>query len=135
MPAEILPVERRRDELQISPAFLVAFVLTLLLSGGNVCAQTLKLRFSFDDAGPGFTTSSDTNDGGLPVTLNMETQTPGIGVDLHGAAGSGVQGQGRSLNQSTNNIAGNVPGTIAFVTNDANIGSIGTVSNFTVSMW
>ncbi len=135
MPAQILPVERRRGESQISLAFLVAFVMTLLLSGGNVPAQTLKLKFSFDDAGPDFTTSSDTNDGGLPVTLNMETQTPGTGVDLHGAAGSGIQGQGRSLNQSTNNIGGNAPGTIAFVTNNASIGSLGAVTNFTAAVW
>src|SRR5882724_8824276 len=98
-------------------------------------AQTLQLRFPFDDAGPGTTTASDTSGGGLAVTLNMENQTNGVGVDLHGAAGSGVQGQGRSLNMSTNSIAGNVAGSIAFVTNDVNIGSIGIVTNFTVSMW
>jgi len=113
---------------------MLTFLVSLLLSGGNVSAQTLKLRFPFDDAS-GTTTASDTSGGGLAVTLNMETQTPGTGVDLHGAAGSGVQGQGRSLNQSTNSIAGNLPGSIAFVTNDIGIGSIGAVSNFTVSMW
>src|SRR5947208_5492004 len=59
-------------------------------------AQTLKLRFPFDDAGPGATTASDTSGGGLAVTLSMENQTVGTAVDLHGAAGSGVQGQGRS---------------------------------------
>src|SRR5882724_12592707 len=98
-------------------------------------AQTLQLRFPFDDAGPGTTTASDTSGGGLAVTLNMENQTNGVGVDLHGAAGSGVQGQGRSLNQSTNSIAGNVAGSIAFVTNDPNIGSLGVISNFTATMW
>src|SRR5690349_1934039 len=65
-------------------------------------AQTLKLRFPFDDAGPGTTTASDTSGGGLGVTLNMETSTAGTGVDLHGAASSGVQGAGRSLNMSAN---------------------------------
>src|SRR5436190_16497435 len=98
-------------------------------------AQTLKLRFPFDDAGPGTTTASDTSGGGLAVTLSMETQTAGTAVDLHGAAGSGIQGQGRSLNQSTNSLLGNVAGTIAFVNNDANIGSLGVVSNFTAAIW
>jgi len=135
VPAQILPVERHHGESHISPAFLMALVMTLLLSGGNVPAQTLKLRFSFDDAGPGFTTSSDTSGGGLPVTLNMETQTPGIGVDLHGAAGSGIQNQGRSLDQSANNIGGNAPGTIAFATNNASIGSLGVVTDFTAAVW
>jgi len=125
----------QRNKFILALTTLLTFLVSLLLSGGNVSAQTLELRFPFDDAGPGTTTASDTSGGGLPVTLIMETQTPGTAVDLHGAAGSGVQGQGRSLNQSTNGIAGNVPGTIAFVTNDANIGSIGVVSNFTVSLW
>src|SRR5256885_12538922 len=72
-------------------------------------AQTLKLRFPFDDAGPGTTTASDTSGGGLAVTLNMETQTAGTAVDLPGAARSGVQGQGRVPNQLTNSL----PGTVA----------------------
>jgi hypothetical protein len=116
-------------------AALLTFLVGLLWSGGNVSAQTLKLRFPFDDAGPGTTTASDTSGGGLAVTLNMESQTVGNAVDLHGAAGSGVQSQGRSLDLSTNNIGGNVAGTIAFVNNDPNIGSLGTVSSFTASIW
>src|SRR5258707_3890778 len=125
----------RRNKFILPVTTVLTFLVSLLLSGGNVSAQTLELRFPFDDAGPGTTTTSDTSLGGLTVTLNMETQTAGTGVDLHGAAGSGVQGQGRSLNQSTNSIAGNVAGSIAFVTNDIGIGSIGTVSNFTATMW
>src|SRR5437868_14045385 len=71
--------------------------LCLLAAGVNsaVAQLTLKLRFPFDDAGPGTTTASDTSGGGLAVTLNMETSTVGTGTDLHGAAGSGIQGQGR----------------------------------------
>src|SRR5882724_7409479 len=127
--------QSRRNKFILPLTTVLTFLVSLLLSGGDVSAQTLELRFPFDDAGPGTTTTSDTSLGGLTVTLNMETQTPGVGVDLHGAAGSGVQGQGRSLNMSTNSIAGNVAGSIAFVTNDVNIGSIGIVTNFTVSMW
>jgi len=125
----------QRNKFILALTTMLTFLVSLLLSGGNVSAQTLELRFPFDDAGPGTTTASDTSTGGLAVTLNMETQTPGTGVDLHGAAGSGVQGQGRSLNQSTNNIAGNVAGSIAFVTNDPSIGSLGAISNFTATLW
>src|SRR5437868_5849032 len=114
-----------RNKLTLSLAALLAILVSMLLPAGNASAQTLKLRFPFDDAGPGTSTASDTSGGGLAVTLNMETQTAGTAVDLHGAAGSGIQGQGRSLNQSTNNVLGNVAGTIAFVNNDANIGSLG----------
>src|SRR5882757_1599228 len=127
--------QSRRNKFILQLTTMLTFLVSLLLSGGNVSAQTLKLRFPFDDAGPGTTTASDISGGGLAVTLNMETQTPGTTVDLHGAVASGVQGQGRSLNQSTNSIAGNLPGSIAFVTNDIGIGSLGTVSNFTVSLW
>jgi len=117
-------------------SLMVLMPLCLLAAGVNsAVAQTQKLRFQFDDAGPGTTTASDTSAGGLAVTLKMETQTVGTGVDLHGAAGSGIQGQGRALNQSTNNILGNTAGTIAFVSNDPNIGSLGIVSNFTASIW
>jgi len=119
----------QRNKFILSLTTMLTFLVSLLLSGGNVSAQTLKLRFPFDDAGPGTTTASDTSGGGVAVTLNMENQTNGVGVDLHGAAGSGVQGQGRSLNMSTNSIAGNVPGSIAFVTNDPGIGSLGIVTS------
>jgi hypothetical protein len=98
-------------------------------------AQTLQLRFPFDDAGPGTTTASDTSGGGLAVTLNMETSTAGTGIDLHGAVNSGVQGAGRALNMSANSTAGNSNAAIAFVNNDANIGSLGVVSNFTATIW
>ncbi|PWU13202.1 MAG: hypothetical protein C5B50_19780 [Verrucomicrobia bacterium] len=128
---------KRIIEIPRGRFFTVLTLLTALgfLVANSSLAQTLKLRFPFDDAGPGTTTASDTSGGGLAVTLNMESQTAGNAVDLHGAAGSGIQGQGRALNQSTNNILGNVPGTIAFVNNDPNIGSLGTVSSFTATIW
>jgi hypothetical protein len=113
----------------------LAALLSVFALAETARAQTLKLRFPFDDAGPGTTTASDTSGGGLAVTLGMETSTAGTGVDLHGAANSGVQGTGRSLNLSANPIAGNAAGSIAFVNNDANIGSLGLVSNFTATIW
>jgi len=112
----------------------LALVL-LIAAASSTLAQTLQLRFPFDDAGPGTTTASDTSGGGLSVTLNMETSTAGTGVDLHGAAGSGIQGLGRALNLSANPISGNSAASISFVTNDANIGSLGVVSNFTATIW
>src|SRR5258708_5853116 len=124
-----------RNKIILSLAALLALLISLLLPGSDASAQTLKLRFPFDDAGPGTNTTSDTSGGGLAVTLTMESPTANNGVDLHGAAASGVQGQGRSLNQSTNNTRGNVAGTIAFVNNDANIGSLGTISSFTATIW
>src|SRR5260221_9547156 len=108
----------QRNKFILSLTTVLTFLVSLLLSGGNASAQTLKLRFPFDDAGPGTTTASDTSSGGLAVTLNMENQTNGVGVDLHGAAGSGAQGQGRSLNISTNSIAGNLAGPIGFVSDE-----------------
>src|SRR5258706_6261451 len=118
--------------------FLTVLMPLCLLAAGvtsAVAQPTMKLRFPFDEAGPGTNTISDTSGGGLAVTLTMETSTVNTGTDLHGAAGSGVQGQGRSLDLSANPFAGNTAGRIAFVNNDANIGSLGTVSAFTATIW
>lgn len=116
-------------------ATLTLVMSLCLFAASSSTAQTLKLRIPFDDAGPGTTTASDTSGGGLPVTLLMETSTAGTGIDLHGAANSGVQGQGRALNMSANPIAGNAAGSIAFANNDPNIGSLGLVSSFTATIW
>src|SRR5262249_33103827 len=55
----------------------------------SALAQTLQLRFPFDDPPGSTTTASDTSGGGLSVTLSMQTATS-IAVDMHGAAGSGI---------------------------------------------
>jgi beta-glucanase (GH16 family) len=99
-------------------------------------AATLALRVPFTDA-PGTTTSlSDTNGGGVNVTLQMTDET-GAPADYHGAAGSGVRGESngsRALDFTSNgtNQPG-IPGPLAATTNAA-LG-FGTVSNFMVSLW
>src|SRR5690349_20676452 len=114
------PPNRKHLPWNTAVKLVAALCLFSIPSTQPAQAQTLKLRFPFDDAGPGTNTTSDTSGGGLPVTLTMETQTANTGIDLHGAAGSGIQGQGRSLDMSANPIAGNQAGRIAFVNNDAN---------------
>ena len=131
----IKPMASNKPQFPVGKGLMLALALTFMTGVNPVLAQTLKLRFPFDDAGPGTTTASDTSGGALAVTLSMETSTAGTAVDLHGAAGSGIQGVGRSLNQSANPIAGNQNGSIAFVQNDANVGSIGSVGSFTATIW
>ena len=54
----------------IKGALVTSIPLTAVV--GNVAyAPTLKLRYSFDDPGPGTTTPSDTSSGGVNVTLQM----------------------------------------------------------------
>jgi hypothetical protein len=105
---------------------------------GNVpYGPALKVRFPFDDAGPGTTTPSDTSSGGANVTLQMINQSGGT-TNLHGAANSGVAGltnPNRALNLSSNPNQGTtgVSGNFAAVTNSA-LG-FGNVSSFVVTMW
>lgn len=82
-------------------AILAMLASSMLL--GTAFAQTLQLRYTFED-GPGTTTTSS---GALPVVLNMVSGSGLAAVDLHGPANSGVQNQGHSLNLSTNPISGN----------------------------
>src|SRR5215469_13905009 len=96
-------------------------------------AQTLQFRYTFEDA-PGTTTTDDPSSAIYPLALNM-LNSGGGAVDLHGAANSDVQNQGRSLNISTNPIAGNAGGSFAVVQNSSTLGALGIVSNFTVSVW
>jgi beta-galactosidase len=107
---------------------------------GNVpYGPTLKLRYPFDDAGPGTTTPSDTSLGSeVNVTLQMISAT-GASTDLHGAAGSGVAGltnPNRALNLSMNpnqGSGGGASGNFAAVTNSA-LG-LGSVNSFVVTWW
>ena len=100
---------------------------------------TLKLRYPFDDAGPGTTTPSDTSLGSeVNVTLQM-ISSAGASTNLHGAAGSGVAGltnPNRALNLSMNpnqGSAGGASGNFAAVTNSA-LG-LGSVNSFVVTWW
>src|SRR5271154_4011500 len=109
---------------------ILAMLATSMLMG-TAYAQILQLRYTFGD-GPGTTTTSS---GSLPVVLNM-VSSASAPVDLHGGAGSGVQGVGTSLNISTNPIAGNVNGAFALTTANNTLGlGLGLVSNFTATVW
>jgi len=105
---------------------------------GNIpYGPTLKVRFAFDDAGPGATTPSDTSGGGVNVTLQMINQSGGT-TNLHGPANSGVAGvtnPNRALNLSMNPNQGSsgVSGNFVAATNSA-LG-FGNVTNFVVTMW
>ena len=106
---------------------------------GNVpYGPTLKVRFPFDDAGPGTTTLSDTSGGGVNVTLQMINQSGGS-TNLHGAANSGVAGltnPNRALNLSANpnqGASGGASGSFAAITNSA-LG-FGNVNSLVVTMW
>jgi hypothetical protein len=121
-----------------SPSKWLGLALSSLLLGGAVAqAQTLIVRFPFDDAGGGTTTPSDTSGGGVSVTLNM-TNGAGVAADFHGALGSGVSGATRALDfhsaPSQPPQSGSVAAPIALVTGNAALG-IGTVSSYTVSEW
>ncbi|MDR3460231.1 MAG: family 16 glycosylhydrolase [Verrucomicrobiae bacterium] len=102
---------------------------------GNVpYGPTLKVRFVFDDPGPGTNTPSDTSGGGASINLKMFNSS-GAAADYHGAANSGVAGLttgSRALNFSANASQGG-SGPVAAVTN-AGLG-FGSVSNFLVTLW
>lgn len=106
------------------------WTICVLLFGRTGNAQTLQLQYTFGD-GPGTTTTSS---GALPVVMNLISN--GAPFDLHGGANSGVQNQGTSLNISHNPISGNT-GVQAFAvaSNNATLGTLGTVSDFTASVW
>ncbi len=114
-------------------AGLALIYIYILLCGHAAQAQTLQLRYTFED-GPGTSTTDDPSSAVYPVALNMVSASGGA-VDLHGPAGSGVQGRGISLNLSTNPIAGNAPGACAVVSNSATLGNLGVVSDFTATIW
>ncbi len=102
---------------------------------GNVpYGPVLKVRFGFDDAGPGVTTPSDTSGGGVAASLGLYNGS-GAPADYHGAANSGVAGLtmgSRALNFSANTGQGG-SGPIAATTN-ANLG-FGNMTNFTATLW
>lgn len=120
-------------KIKFIPHVLSALWAASVLLLGNVShAQTLQLQYKFAD-GPGTTTASS---GALAVPLNLVTNGIGGGArDLHGAAGSGVQGQGFSLDLSHNIISGNTGGSFAVASNDTTLATLGTVGDFTASVW
>ncbi len=112
---------------------LRSLTIMALLAGsmlsGTAFAQTLQLQYDFEDAG-----TTTANSGPLAVSLNMLSSSSGA-VDLHGALGSGIQNMGKSLNISTNPLAGNLGGAFAMAQNSAALGGLGVVSNFTATVW
>jgi beta-galactosidase len=118
----------------IKGATVTSVPLTVIV--GNVSyGATLKLRYAFDDAGPGTNTPSDTSGGGVNVTLQMLNKNGGT-TNLHGAANSGVAGltnPNRALDVSSNPQGGTIGGNFAAATNSA-LG-FGNVTNFVVTMW
>ena len=112
-------------------ALLAMFAGSVLMSSAS--AQTLQLKYTFED-GPGTTTVDDPSSAIYPLSLNM-FNAAAVAVDLHGPAFSGVQNQGTSLNLSTNPIAGNLGGSYAVVQNSSALGALGTITNFTATVW
>lgn len=121
-------------ELQATKGALVSGAFITVVIGNVPYGPTLKLRYAFDDAGPGTSTPSDASNGGVDAPLQM-FNSGGVPTDYHGAAGSGVAGltmASRALNFSANSSQGG-SGPIAATTN-ANLG-FGLVSNFVATMW
>ena len=126
------PIKTVKTKLAPLPLAVLAF-LCALLCALSAQAQTLQFRYNFED-GPGTTTTNDPSSAIYPLVMNMVSSSGAAG-DLHGPANSGVQNVGASLNLSTNPIAGNSPGSCATVTNSAALGALGTVTDFTATMW
>jgi|GEM_PF-873543 hypothetical protein len=88
-------------------------------------AQTLKMRFDFEDSGGNKTTDPFS---GRSLTF---TNSAGLAADLRGAPGSGVAENGKSLDLRNGTFSS---GCSATTTGNQNI-NFGTVSNFTFSFW
>ncbi|HEX4262872.1 MAG TPA: Ig-like domain-containing protein [Verrucomicrobiae bacterium] len=119
---------------KLAPLFMAALAfLCALLCSLPAQAQTLQFRYNFED-GPGTTTTNDPSSALYPLVMTLTTGS-GTAGDLHGAANSGVQNTGRSLDLSTNPIAGNLGGSFVQLTNSTALGALGSVTDFTASIW
>ena len=87
---------------------------------------TLRLRFTFEDAG---TTTTDSVAG---VSLNL-LDANASPADMHGTLGSGVGGAGSALD-FTSAVSQGGNGPLALTTNNSML-AFGTISNFTISLW
>jgi beta-galactosidase len=120
--------------LQAAKGALISSAGLTVVVGSVPYGPTLKVRFAFDDAGPGTNTPSDTSGGGVNANLKMFNGS-GTAADYHGAANSGVAGlttSSRALNFSSNTSQGG-SGPIAATTN-ASLG-FGNVTNFVATLW
>ena len=103
---------------------------------GPIPPPVLKLRVPLNEAPGATTVSSDTSQGGADVTMQIMNGAGAVS-DLHGAAGSGVNGGAngnRALDFSSNTAQPGNPGPAAVVTNASNLG-FGVANNFVVSLW
>jgi hypothetical protein len=126
-------VKRKKIAWKLSPAFVIVLCLCSVPWLQLVQAQTLQLRYTFEDTGT--TTASDPS-GALSVPLDL-LNAAGAATDVHGAANSGVQNQGKALDfTATVETAGpTINGPIAQATNNTTLGTLGIVSNFTACIW
>ncbi len=107
-----------------------ATILILFVAFGaiyNLPAQTLKLKFGFEDIGP---TTSDSVAGAV---LNL-VNAAGTAADMHGGAGSGVGGAGKAMDLTFAGTHGGSGGGGALVTASSAV-NFGTVSNFSMTFW
>jgi hypothetical protein len=92
----------------------------------TVVTNPLQFRFQFADE----TNTTSTTDSVAGVVMECVDAT-GAPVDLHGAIGTGVNGNGRALN-FTSGLEGST-GPVAFSSNSPI--NFGTISAFTVTLW
>ncbi len=111
----------------------LAVAASILWCGPTVHAQTLQLRYTFEDSG---TTAASDPGGALNVPLTL-LNFSGAATDLHGPANSGIQNRGHSLDLSAAvNAAGpQINGPIAQALGSPALGTLGVVSNFTAAIW
>ncbi len=104
--------------------------ISAILSGAflapDVSAQTLMLKFGFEDTG---TTTADSVAG---VSLNI-VDAAGAAADLHGATGTGVGGGGKALD-FTSATGAQTASPLASAMNNAALG-FGSVGTWTVTEW
>jgi hypothetical protein len=101
----------------------------------RVSAQTLQLNFGFNDAVPSVTTTDSV--AGAVLTM---TNHSGVTADLHGAAGTGVEGNGKSLDltsddgANTGNATGSTASAVVADVSDTRV-NLGTVNSFVTTFW
>lgn len=123
------PISRVSARLKrILPAAALFAVACCALLAIPTSAQTLKLKFGFEDTG------TSTADSVAGVLLNL-TNNAGLPADLHGAPGTGVSGLGQALDFTSaagDNTAAN--NCVAATVGNAAV-NFGTFNSFTVTMW
>jgi len=120
-PRPTRPFLNRACQLPLLPAI----ILFGAILASNLPAQTLKLKFGFDDAG------ATTTDSVAGVVLNM-VNSGGAATDLHGAAGTGVAGLGQALDLTSSGANGT--GNIVSTVDDPALG-FGAVTSWAATEW